>query len=60
MTQGVSEAIIKAMTAVGCLKPKYPFITIQKSALIYVALYLKGELDSKGAHHLINKTCFCN
>lgn len=37
------------MTAVGCLKPKYPFISIQKSALIYVALYLKGELDGKSA-----------
>uniref|UniRef100_A0A674M9Q3 Uncharacterized protein n=1 Tax=Takifugu rubripes TaxID=31033 RepID=A0A674M9Q3_TAKRU len=42
LEQGVSEAIIKAMTAVGCLKPKYPFINIQKSALIYVALYLKA------------------
>ncbi|TNM94702.1 hypothetical protein fugu_017461 [Takifugu bimaculatus] len=44
LEQGVSEAIIKAMTAVGCLKPKYPFINIQKSALIYVALYLKVQL----------------
>lgn len=40
------------MTAVGCLKPKYPFINIQKSALIYVALYLKGELDGKTHDHI--------
>ena len=44
MEQTVAHAITKALTAVGTVKPKYPFITATKSALVYVAYHLKGKL----------------
>ena len=43
MEQTVATAITKSLTAVGSFKPKYPFLSPSKSALIYVAYHLKGE-----------------
>ena len=44
LEQTVSMAITKALSAVGCFKPKYPFLSAQRSALLYVAYHLKGLL----------------
>ncbi|ESN97356.1 hypothetical protein HELRODRAFT_85518 [Helobdella robusta] len=43
LEQKVSHDLIKALTACGNLKPKYPFLSAQKSAIIYVGLYLKAH-----------------
>lgn len=45
MEQSVANAISKACTAAGNFKPKYPFLSATKSALVYVAFHLKGELS---------------
>lgn len=43
MEQSVATALTKALTAVGCFKPKYPFVDAKKSALLYIAYHLKGK-----------------
>lgn len=45
MEQSVATALTKALTAVGCFKPKYPFVDAKKSALLYIAYHLKGKDD---------------
>ncbi|ESO88926.1 hypothetical protein LOTGIDRAFT_105959, partial [Lottia gigantea] len=42
MEQTAASAIITSLTSVGNLKPKYPFLTSSKSALVYVAYHLKA------------------
>ncbi|KAL9969395.1 hypothetical protein ACROYT_G021608 [Oculina patagonica] len=42
MEQSVATALTKALTAVGCFKPKYPFVDSKKSAMLYIAYHLKA------------------
>ena len=42
LEQTVANAVIKSLTSVGNIKPKYPFLSSTRSALVYVAFHLKG------------------
>jgi len=46
MEQTVSVAVTNGLTATGCFKPKHPFMSPTQSALIYMALHLKGNSNS--------------
>ncbi|KAJ8009601.1 hypothetical protein DPEC_G00090590 [Dallia pectoralis] len=57
MEQGMSGPVIKALTAVGCLRPKLPYLSVKRSALQYVALYLKAfnPKSSSNTCHIYKK-----
>ncbi|XP_039770688.1 adenylate kinase 9 isoform X2 [Ornithorhynchus anatinus] len=50
LEQGLASSLIKAMNEVGCLKPKLPFRSAKKSALLFVAFHLKAY-NPKGSEY---------
>uniref|UniRef100_A0A2K5QYS6 Adenylate kinase 9 n=1 Tax=Cebus imitator TaxID=2715852 RepID=A0A2K5QYS6_CEBIM len=54
LEQGIATSLIKAMNSAGCLKPKFPFLSIRRSALLYIALHLKA-FNPKGSEYTRKK-----
>lgn len=59
MEQSCATALVKALTACGNFKPKYPFLSSSRSALMYVAYHLKGKPDNLLFQNFIGLEHFC-
>ena len=54
LEQTVADLIKRALNEVGNFKPKFPFLNPTKSALLYVAYYLKGKLFLRDYYKRLN------
>ncbi|XP_077018750.1 adenylate kinase 9 isoform X3 [Tamandua tetradactyla] len=54
LEQGTATSLIKAMNAAGCFKPKFPFLSIRRSALLFIAFHLKA-FNPKGSEYTRKK-----
>jgi adenylate/nucleoside-diphosphate kinase len=54
LEQTVAAAIIKSLTTTGCFKPKFPFLSVQTSASMYMAYHLKAY-NTKSSDYLRRK-----
>lgn len=50
LEQGTATSLIKALNAAGCLKPKFPFLSVRRSVLLYIGFHLKA-FNPKGSEY---------